>query len=62
MSNSICLGGTVTFVEPPQGIIDRVYQVVRVVKNVLPNEDVCVVSAPSIDLIAALESELKPTH
>lgn len=51
-----------TFVEPPKGIIDRVYHVVRVVQNVLPNEDVCVVSAPGIDLIAALESELKPTH
>jgi hypothetical protein len=62
MSHSISTGGSVSFIEPPKGIVDRIYEVVHVVENVLPNEDVCVISAPGVNPIAALESELKPTH
>lgn len=62
MSHAISIGGSVIFIEPPSGIVDRAYEVVHVLENVLPHEDVCVVSAPGVTPIAALASELQPTH
>ncbi len=59
MFNSIRTGGSVSFIEPLKAIVDNTYDVVE---DVLPNEDVCVVRARGVNPIAALESELKPTH
>lgn len=58
MQTLIKNGDSVMFLKPPLGINNLVYKVVRTKHNLLPNQCVCLLSAPGEQFVAALDSEI----